>query len=88
MNNYSYDALHRITAMRNTLLRPGMPAENAYSTSYSYDPAGNIQRLSRRGFVGMSGNAPVYDLIDDLHYSYAGANPAANAFSSVLQGVD
>mgnify|MGYP000852579553 CR=1 FL=1 len=36
----------------------------------------------------MSGNAPVYDLIDDLHYSYAGANPAANAFSSKLQGVD
>ncbi len=35
----------------------------------------------------MSGNAPVYDLIDDLHYSYAGANPAANAFSSKLQGV-
>jgi len=36
----------------------------------------------------MSGNAPVYDLIDDLHYTYAGANPALNAFSSVLQGVE
>jgi len=87
VNNYSYDALHRITAMHNSLIRPGLDADNAYSTSYSYDPAGNIQRLSRRGFVGMSGNAPVYDLIDDLHYSYAGANPAANAFSSKLQGV-
>jgi len=89
VNNYSYDALHRITAMHNTLQRPGLPAEDAYSTSYSYDRAGNIQRLSRRGFVGMSGNTPVYDLIDDLHYSYApGANPVLNAFSSKLQGVD
>jgi RHS repeat-associated protein len=88
VNNYSYDALHRITAMHNSLIRPGLAADNAYSTSYSYDPAGNIQHLSRRGFVGMSGATPVYDLIDDLHYSYANANPAANAFSSKLQGVD
>ncbi|HRJ15143.1 MAG TPA: hypothetical protein PLI34_09135, partial [Saprospiraceae bacterium] len=47
VNNYSYDALHRITAMHNSLIRPGLAADNAYSTSYSYDRAGNIQRLTR-----------------------------------------
>jgi len=85
VNNYTYDAMHRITAMHNTLIRPDVAAENAYSTSYSYDRAGNIQHLTRRGFVGMNGATPVYDLIDDLHYAYAGQAPD---FSSVLQKVN
>ncbi|NUO03508.1 MAG: hypothetical protein HUU01_23080, partial [Saprospiraceae bacterium] len=71
-NNYEYDGLHRITAMKNVLFGP-TPFPDAFSNTYSYDKAGNIQQLMRRGIVGMSGSTPESDTIDLLQYTYAGS---------------
>ncbi|MBX2927298.1 MAG: RHS repeat protein [Saprospiraceae bacterium] len=75
LNNYEYDGLHRITAMKNIFFGQ-QPYPDAFSTTYSYDPAGNIQTLTRRGIIDMgAGNAPQSDFIDDLRFPLAQSLP-------------
>lgn len=62
-NDYTYDGDHRITQQANTLLGT-IKIPDAYSTSYGYDAAGNIQTLNRRGFTGMDGNDMLFNDID------------------------
>ena len=45
--------------------------QDNYSSSYSYDLAGNLLTLTRNGFLGMdANNEPTYGLIDQLIYDY------------------
>jgi RHS repeat-associated protein len=68
-NDYTYDANHRLTQMDNTLYNPS-PQTGSYSTQYTYDDAGNILTLKRRGLVPPLSSPPVYGAIDELTYSY------------------
>ena len=47
---YGYDLDHRVTSATHEILGAN-PVSNAYSTTYGYDPAGNIQNLTRRGRI-------------------------------------
>ena len=42
---------------------------DAFSTSYDYDPAGNLQQLTRRGYVPETDS---YEAIDRLKYGVSG----------------
>jgi len=84
-NIYEYDGLHRITAMNNVLFGP-TPFPDAFSNTYSYDRAGNIKQLMRRGIVGMSGRTPESDTIDLLDYTYAGIDGESSILASVDDG--
>jgi len=84
-NIYEYDGLHRITAMKNVLFGP-TPFPDAFSNTYSYDKAGNIQQLMRRGIVGMSGSTPESDTIELLDYTYAGSGGVSSILASVDDG--
>jgi hypothetical protein len=55
--------------MDNTLYNPS-PQTGSYSTQYTYDDAGNILTLKRRGLVPPLSSPPVYGAIDDLTYNY------------------
>jgi RHS repeat-associated protein len=68
-NDYTYDSNHRLTQMDNTLYNPS-PQTGSYSTQYTYDDAGNILTLKRRGLVPPLSSPPVYGAIDELTYSY------------------
>jgi RHS repeat-associated protein len=46
------------------------PQTGSYSTQYTYDDAGNILTLKRRGLVPPLSSPPVYGAIDDLTYNY------------------
>ncbi len=81
-NLYEYDGLHRITAMNNVFFGP-TPYPDAFSTTYSYDKAGNIQQLMRRGIIGMDGSTPQLDTIDLLQYTYAGSSGLSSVLASV-----
>ena len=65
-NRYRYDADHRVTQVDNTLFTPQM-IEGAFSSSYTYDPAGNIKTLKRNGWVE---HYEDFRAIDDLTYGY------------------
>jgi RHS repeat-associated protein len=69
-NRYSYDADHRLTQVDNTLFNP-YEVEDAFSASYSYDPAGNLISLKRNGWRDAVQD---YVLIDDISYAYSGNN--------------
>jgi RHS repeat-associated protein len=69
-NRYSYDANHRLTQVDNTLFNP-YETKDAFSASYSYDPAGNLISLKRNGWRDAVQD---YVLIDDISYAYSGNN--------------
>lgn len=81
-NVYAYDGDHRILEQANTLLGT-VHIPDAYSTSYTYDPAGNIQTLNRRGFTGMLGNAMQFNDIDSLAYTYVGGSKLDTIYDSI-----
>ncbi len=69
-NKYLYDADHRLIQTTNFMYTPTRVQDN-YSSSYSYDLAGNLLTLTRNGFLGMdANNEPTYGLIDQLIYDY------------------
>ncbi|MEM9820311.1 MAG: RHS repeat-associated core domain-containing protein [Bacteroidota bacterium] len=80
VNDYSYDANHRITSMANTFFNPD--ATNAYSTTYSYDLAGNIKTLTRNGLIETTADEMIFGNIDNLKYSYT-----KSRLNSVLDNV-
>ncbi|MFM9947471.1 MAG: hypothetical protein ACKV1O_05990 [Saprospiraceae bacterium] len=52
--------------MNNVLFGP-TPKPDAFSTTYNYDEAGNIQQLTRRGLIGTGAiNTLQSDIIDQL----------------------
>lgn len=67
--------------MDNVLFGPD-PHPDAFSTTYSYDAAGNIRQLMRRGLIG-TGQTLQSDTIDLLDYTYAGSD----SLSSILVNV-
>jgi RHS repeat-associated protein len=67
---HSYDADHRLTQVDNTLFNP-YETKDAFSASYSYDPAGNLISLKRNGWRDAVQD---YVLIDDISYAYSGNN--------------
>ena len=67
-NHYSYDGDHRLTAVQNELFNPEK-IKGAFSTSYSYDEAGNIMTLMRNGWVG-GAEQPRFMEIDNMKYFY------------------
>lgn len=88
INNYTYDGLHRVTAMDNILFTPD-PIGQAFSTVYSYDPAGNIQTLKRNGFVGLNQQGePQFGLIDDLVYDYPTQDSKLASIEDVVSNPD
>ncbi|MEM6966714.1 MAG: RHS repeat domain-containing protein, partial [Bacteroidota bacterium] len=66
-NQYVYDADHRLKEVHNSLFRSGVKEGGALFTSYTYDLAGNIQTLKRRGWVPEENK---FMDIDDLIYKY------------------
>lgn len=86
INNYRYDPLHRVINMDNILFTPD-PYSDAFSTSYTYDKAGNILSLSRNGFVGLDSTTmePIYVPIDQLSYTYSGGT--SSILSSVIDSL-
>jgi hypothetical protein len=69
-NSYLYDADHRLRQTTNFMYTPTRVKDN-YSSSYSYDMAGNLTSLTRNGFLGMDiNNDPTYGVIDLLIYTY------------------
>jgi hypothetical protein len=69
-NRYAYDADHRLTKVDNILFNP-YEQKDAFSSSYSYDPAGNLISLKRNGWRDAVQD---YVLIDDISYAYSGNN--------------
>ena len=65
-NHYRYDGDHRLTQVRNTLFAPHK-IDDAFTSSYTYDAAGNILSLQRNGWVAAHQD---FTLIDDLSYTY------------------
>lgn len=73
-NNYTYDQLHRILGMDNHQIMAdatnyawGMaPTASGTSSSYSYDPNGNLKQLNR---------AEAGLLMDELTYNYDNVHP-------------
>lgn len=83
INHYSYDADHRLTNVHNELFNPEKIA-GALSTSYTYDPAGNIMTLKRNGWVPQVGE---FMEIDNLVYTYQDHPTIPNRHLSVLERV-
>ena len=75
--------------MKNAIFEPERKNDR-YSTAYTYDQAGNIITLTRRGMTTPPGsNDPQYGLIDNLLYEYDISNPGVKRLTSVddlLQG--
>ena len=63
--NYTYDKDHRITTMREQV-------GDAYSMDATYDEAGNIQTLKRKGLLqyGQDGVPNTYGQMDNMIYTY------------------
>jgi RHS repeat-associated protein len=66
--DFTYDNINRLK-----LAKYNGADDGNYSTTYGYDLNGNIESLTRRGFVAEDD----YHVIDDLHYKYAGNQLAA-----------
>ncbi len=81
-NQYQYDGDHRVTKVDNTLWAPHK-IEDAFSSSYSYDPAGNILSLQRNGWVALDEE---FRKIDDLIYNYK-TGPGGAGTTSLLESV-
>ncbi len=85
-NQYEYDGLHRLTKTNNVFFGAD-PYPDAFSNTYSYDKAGNIQQLMRRGIIDMGpGNVPQSDTIDLLQYTYADIDGVSSVLASVDDG--
>jgi len=85
-NQYEYDGLHRLTKTNNVFFGAD-PYPDAFSNTYSYDKAGNIQQLMRRGIIDMGpGNVPQSDTIDLLQYTYADIDGVSSILASVEDG--
>jgi len=75
-NNYSYDALHRISNQANTIFQmSGEIVNDRYSTTYNYDEVGNITKMTREGWISQNTE---FGTIDVLEYTYdlMGGNPS------------
>jgi RHS repeat-associated protein len=66
--DFTYDNINRLKRAKYNGADDGN-----YSTTYGYDFNGNIESLTRRGFVAEDD----YHVIDDLHYKYDGNRLAA-----------
>ena len=84
---FRYDGDHRISIATHEIFGDH-PVIDGYATTYSYDPAGNILSLDRRGRIDNT-NLPetaVYDQIDKLTYKYV-SNSSGTGSTSQLESV-
>ena len=84
INRYKYDADHRVKEVHNTLFTPEK-IDDAFSTSYTYDLAGNILSLKRNGWVKEYGD---FKMIDDLEYIYEPNTSELKKVTDLLINVD
>ena len=70
-NDYIYDGDHRIKQQINTIFGD-QQISDAYSTSYTYDLAGNILSLNRNGWIDLQSSIPIFGAIDQLAYDLPG----------------
>lgn len=68
-NDFTYDADHRVTMMDNAVFNPDRQ-DDWYTSSFTYDPAGNILTLKRNGMFTAPTGQVAYVPIDDLYYHY------------------
>ncbi|PKB18343.1 RHS repeat-associated core domain-containing protein [Flavobacterium sp. 5] len=84
-NNYTYDQLNRITAMKSKSIVPNKTGHDevkeSYDASYSYDRNGNLQTL-KRSAPDVNG-VPI--AMDNLTYKYADGN---NRLNKVFDAAD
>ena len=56
--DYSYDNLNRLTAASYSQIVPNvnsaLPSTDQFTTAYTYDRNGNIETLTRNGFMGIT----------------------------------
>ena len=72
---YYYDGLNRLSSMR---YNDDFDHEDYFSTSYTYDPHGNVAHISR-----YAQSVYGYDLVDDLTMTYSG-----NQLTAITQDAD
>ena len=84
--DFTYDGINRLTASAYSEIDASNATVNTgnFSEGYGYDSNGNIATLSRQGNKAISGNTPVFGLIDNLSYNY-GSN--SNQLSSVSDAI-
>jgi len=84
--DFTYDGINRLTNSAYSELDASNATVNTgnFSEGYGYDSNGNIATLTRQGNKALSGNTPVFGLIDNLTYNY-GSN--SNQLSSVSDAI-
>ena len=88
--DFSYDGLNRLTASAYSELDASNATVNTgnFSEGYSYDSNGNIATLGRQGNKALSGNTPVFGLIDNLTYNYGiNSNQLGSVSDAITSGV-
>ena len=81
--DFEYDGDHRIL---NSLTNP--QANEEYDATFSYDAAGNIQSITRDGFISVEQNAPpVFGAIDQLAFTYESGTSLLSSVEDAISDI-